>query len=259
MRRIAMGVGLYLAGLSTLPLMYFAVTIAPPLAAQQDEAPFPAAAPLPGPSVAQVGGVEQAAEVGNRNLRPVPADIGAVVFDEPMPDALQCPPEPEILLPVRAEMLVSDVPDASEAETIAALRAGLRKVIDQKAALLNAAALEAEIRIQERQIVELQALQELQRLKRSLTELSEEFPHTEAGRRAKLMLMNSNPVNVAPSYGLRPNWAPPYQPYEEVAEPFAPRLQPNLAPTPTEDAENPFGGFAIPPRKPATPRFQPTY
>ena len=93
-----------------------------------------------------------------------------------------------VQLPVRADMLAADTPDAAEAETLAGLREKLRMVIEEKAALLNAAALEAEIAIHQRQIMELKALQELQRLFHSLKELSDKYPESEAAKRAKVML-----------------------------------------------------------------------
>lgn len=137
-------------------------------------------------------------------LQPVPNPIGAVVFDEPVPGSpawlskLFCP------LPARPEMLASETPDAAETEKLRTLRESLDEVLKEKASLLNAEALSAEIEVQRRQVTELKALKELQKLQQSLQELSDKFPDSEAGKRARdvLELLKSRTIRAVPNGAL---------------------------------------------------------
>lgn len=113
---------------------------------------------------------------------------GAIIFDEPVAGSpawlskLFCP------LPARPEMLAPETPDAADTEKLRTLRDSYEEILKEKASLLNAEALSAEIELQRRQVTELKALKELQKLQQSLQELSDKFPNSDAGQRARDVL-----------------------------------------------------------------------
>src|SRR5262249_32261723 len=126
-----------------------------------------------------------------------------------------------------------ETPDAAEAAKSAKLREKLRTVIDEKASLLNSAALEAEISQQQRQIVELKAQHEIRQLRRGLQELSENFPDSDAGRQAAelLNIMRERAAGTRRTPVGAPLWKP------EPDNGFPPNRR---VPAPTSDFE--FGG-----------------
>lgn len=163
---------------------------------------------------------EDAFGLDREQLRPVPNPIGAVVFDEPVPGSpawlagLFCP------LPARIEMLASETPDAAETEKLRTLQESYEEILKDKASLLNAEALSAEIELQRRQVTELKALRELQKLQQSLEELSDKFPDSDAGKQARDVLnllkqRRAHPhQNLVPTLddGFNRNPAAPYDP-----------------------------------------------
>jgi hypothetical protein len=268
MRRVAFCVVVYVAGVLTLPASWLTTPTAvhpPRLAAQQ--VPRPIAARQ---AVGAAGGERRSSDVtvvqavptsravspainfvsDQPPLTPFPADIGTVVFDEPMPERATTVAERSLPLPVRGDMLLADVPDAAEAENLPSLRGKLRTVIEEKAGLLNAAALEAEIALHERQIMELKALQELRRLQQSLQELSDKYPNSDAGRRAQELLdvlrNSSSPRPIEQPFGPAPTYVPGNsngirpQPTPDVFDrPIQPAPRPQRVPSPADD-EVPF-------------------
>ncbi len=163
-------------------------------------------------------------------------------------------------------LLAGETPDAAEAEKTAQLREKLRAVIDEKASLLNSAALEAEIATHQRQIAELKALKELQRLEQGLKELSDKYPDSLSARRARdvLELLTQRRLVPKPDDGFggpTPTFTPniPYEPSPpsvphltpyDFADPDRIRRKPKKSaefdrgsqkPMPLEDVEKPFG------------------
>jgi hypothetical protein len=112
--------------------------------------------------------------------------------------------------------LAEEVPDADEAEKAAKLREKLASVVAEKAALLNSAALEAEIAREQRHIRELKALQGLHRLRREMEAFDEKYRDSDAGRQVQRMLQQ-----------LRRNPGPsPFPPFPGGIAPFSPFPQP---------------------------------
>jgi hypothetical protein len=176
-------------------------------------------------------------DAANVDATPTPKSVsgGAVVFDQPVLRPVSAGPgAADIRLPVRLDMLAVESPEAEEAEKTAELREELQKVIEEKASLLNATALAAEIELHRRQIDELKALQELQRLQKNLEELSDKFPDSDAGRRAREVL------NLLKNAGPRPTLRPD-------ADVFDVPRRPTTAPAPDDG----FRDDRIPRRKPA--------
>lgn len=261
MQRVAFCVAAYVAGALTLPALWLTTPTAvhpPRLAAQQVPRPVAARHAVRGEhkfsdvTVVQAAppsrGVSPAINFGSDQppLTPFPADIGTVVFDEPMPERATTVAERPLPLPVRGDMLLADVPDAAEAEKLPSLRGKLRTVIEEKAGLLNAAALEAEIALHERQIMELKALQELRRLQQSLQELSDKYPNSDAGRRAQELLdvlrNSSSPRPIEQPFGPAPTSVPGNsngirpQPTPDVFDPpIQPAPRPQRVPSPADD------------------------
>lgn len=215
MRSFQRDAAMYLAGALTLPALIWGLSALSQRSLAQNEPLF------------------RDAEESVTPVRvPMPFDeADEKVFDPVHPAPVHPAPVlgPQCLPTVHIGMLALDVPDAAETESLGKLRETMKKVLEEKASLLNAKALEAEIAQQQRQITELKALQELQRLERSLTELGDKYPDSDAGKRAKtvLELLKSrgglqlfptpdDSFRRAPSYHPRPgspgNPAVPYEP-----------------------------------------------
>jgi|GEM_PF-4335692 len=78
--------------------------------------------------------------------------------------------------------------DEAAVAKVAELRESLKKIMEEKAALLSVEALQVEIEMHQRHVSDLKALQELLKLEQSLKELSDKYPTSGAGQRAKQML-----------------------------------------------------------------------
>lgn len=125
-----------------------------------------------------------------------PPEHRELTYDSPAGDALVAQPNPivrEVVLPVSPEMLATAMPDdGADAAKLAELRETLKKVMEEKALMMSATALEVEIGLHQRHLADLQALQELLKLQHNLQELSDKYPNSEAGRRAAEMLQLLN-------------------------------------------------------------------
>lgn len=190
--------------------------------------------------------------VDRETFVPEPTPLDAVVFDQPMAESpawlanLFCP------LPARVEMLAIETPNDEETEKLQQLRESYEELLKEKAALLNADALSAEIELQRRQVTELKALRELQKLQQSLKELSDKFPNSEAGKRAlevlDLLKQRSGPPGLhllpTPDEGFRSTPAPAFLPNDPARAAPPSRI-------------HPAGDVPIPRRKPMKLEEQP--
>lgn len=128
--------------------------------------------------------------------------IGSVV--EPVAE-LGVPATPRIVLPATPVMLATgESADAAEADKLIELRETLKRTVESKSALLNADALQAEIAMHQRHQADLQALLELQRLQKGLEELSDKYPDSDAGLRAKEVLQMLKNRGAVPVYNPTP-------------------------------------------------------
>lgn len=218
MRRMLKESGIYLAGVLTLPVLIGTLSVLshwslakdPPKPFQRAEGravPYPADDGLAQNEKA-FGGGEDNIGLDRRQLVPATRPQnegagGAVLFDEPVADRPAWLVGPRCPLPVHQEMLALQTPDEAEARKTDELREQLQVVIKEKASLLNATALAAEIELHRRQIDELKALKELQQLQKSLEELSDKFPDSDAGKRAREVLHLLK--NAGPQPTLRPD------------------------------------------------------
>lgn len=152
-------------------------------------------------------------------------------FDEPA--AQTAPP---IVLPVDAESLASDATlDEAALAKVKELRETLKKVVEEKAAKLSAAALEAEIQMHQRHLSDINALQELLMLTKSLKELSDKYPNSDSGRQAGEMLKLLERLRHAPAgttididiiLPRQTNFARPRDAFDSAQDPSIYREQP---------------------------------
>lgn len=227
MRRFRSAAGWYLAGLLTLPLLYAGtrvmiataadpiisreiVELSEPLTQEEDETEpdIPTERFISAPAASDI---EEQFAVPDIESEPVPAEFAQAdaelkldSADENDPfstdaairrkelgfDESATPPlAPPIVLPVTTESLAADSAlDEAALTKVKELRETLKKVVEEKAAKLSAVALEAEIAMHQRHLSDLNALQELLRLEQGLKELSDKFPESDSGLKAKELL-----------------------------------------------------------------------
>ncbi len=163
------------------------------------------------------------ADGGRDNLFEQEQPQPAIVTPVPNP----APTFPRLILPATPDMLLlKDPEDEAEAAKLTALRETLKKTIESKAVLLNADALQAEIAMHQRHEADLRALLELERLQKSLQELGDKYPESDAGRRAKEVLQLLKVRRTAPVYVPEPRDGF-NSPVDQDAFDSAPRRVPN--------------------------------
>lgn len=215
MRRILSAIGVYLAGLVTLPLLMWGVHFESPqthtiridsparvMPAVHQSQPI-VASRVSAPSLrvhefakTNVAFVEESPvfEVAQADAKPAgdpfdPGEPSAPVIQRRDLGLDEPPAVPPIVLPVGSDTLAKDAAvDEAGLAKVKALRETLKNLIEEKSAKMSAEALQREIEMHQQHLADMNALEELLRLEQSLKELGDKFPNSDSGLKAKELL-----------------------------------------------------------------------